>query len=94
MAGFYKTGETKKRPGVYMRIVNRGADAVSAEITIPAAPTPPELTEELIVSYRAGVVRLTLPLGCTVTHDGSGNVTLSGLESVVYDDEGNVTIGG
>ena len=94
MAGFYNTGEKKNRPGIYMRIVNRGADAARAAAPVPVTPEPPELTDELIVAYSAGVVTLTLPQGSTVTYDGAGTVTLTGLTSVSYDDEGNVTIGG
>lgn len=94
MAGFYNSGEQKMRPGVYLRIVNRGADAASEVAAAPVAPETPELTDELIVSYRAGVVTLTMPLGCTVTYDGNGTVTLSGLASVAYEDNGIVTIGG
>lgn len=94
MAGFYTDGERMRRPGVYLRIVNRGADAALAAAAAPVAPAPPELTDELTVAYAAGVVTLMLPLGCTVTHDGNGTVTLSGLTSVAYDDDGIVTIGG
>lgn len=94
MAILYTAGEKKNRPGVYMRIVNIGADAVQAAASTPVAPTPPERTDKLIVSYRAGVVRLTLPIGYTASHDGAGNVTLSGFAYAAYDGEGNVTIGG
>lgn len=91
---FYNVGEKKIRPGLYMRIVNRGTDAARAAAAVPVEPGTPELTDELIVAYSAGVVTLTLPKGSTVSYDGAGTVTLSGLESVAYDDEGNVTIGG
>lgn len=97
MAGFYNIGEKKNRPGLYMRIVNRGTDAARAAAAVPVEPEQPdhpELTDELTVAYSAGVVTLTLPKGSTVSYDGAGTVTLSGLESVAYDDEGNVTIGG
>lgn len=90
---FYKIGEKKNRPGVYLRFVNRGKDADTAAAA-PPVPAPPELTDELIVEYRAGVVTLMLPMGCTVSYDGAGTVTLSGLVSVAYDEEGIVTIGG
>lgn len=94
MAGLFNAGERKYRPGVYLRIVNRGADAAQAEIHAPVAPAPPELTDEMLVSYSAGVVTLTLPEGSTVSYDGAGTVTISGLtESVTYED-GTVTIGG
>ena len=94
MAGFYNIGEKKNRPGLYMRIVNRGTDAARAAAAVPVEPDQPELTDELTVAYSAGVVTLTLPKGSTVSYDGAGTVTLSGLASVAYDDEGNVTIGG
>lgn len=90
---FYKIGERKNRPGVYLRFVDRGKDAGKVAAA-PAKPEPPDLTDELIVEYRAGVVTLMLPIGCTVAYDGEGTVTLSGLESVAYEDDGIVTIGG
>lgn len=92
--GFYNIGERKNRPGVYLRIVNRGADAAQAEAAAPVAPAPPELTDEMIVSYRAGVVTLTLPEGSTVSYDGAGTVTISGLTEAVTYEDGSVTIGG
>lgn len=97
MAGFYNDRERKYRPGIYMRIVNRGTEAARAAAAVPVEPDQPdhpELTDELIVAYSAGIVTLTLPKGSTVSYDGAGTVTLAGLESVAYDDEGNVTIGG
>lgn len=95
MAGFYSEGERKRRPGVYMRIVNRGAAAAKAAAApAPVAPEPPELTDALTVEYRSGVVTLMLPLGSTVAYDGNGTVTLSGLTSVAYNEDGIVTIGG
>lgn len=99
MAIFYNAGEEKKRPGVYLRIVNRGAytDSIASDPVVPNYPEIPDTPDQddgLIVSYLSGVVTLTLPVGITVSHDGSGTVKLSGLRSVAYDDEGNVTIGG
>lgn len=100
MAGFYSDGERKRRPGVYLRIVNRGA--ASSAPTYPQVtptptppPTPPIETDGITVAYdSSGLVTLTIP-GCTVTHDGNGTVTLSGLTvPVTYDNAGNVTIGG
>lgn len=45
MAVVYNAGEKKVRPGVYMRIVNIGEDAVQAAASAPVTPppvTPPE----------------------------------------------------
>lgn len=94
MSMFYENGEKKNRPGLYLRIVNRGKDAARAAASVPVEPEMPELTDELTVAYTADVVTLTLPQGSTVSYDGAGTVTLTGLTSVTYDDEGNVTIGG
>lgn len=91
---FYKSGERKHRPGLYMRLVNRGTDTGRFVAVAPEEPEKPELSDDLIVSYGSGVVTITLPLGSTVSYDGNGNVTISGLTSAAYDDEGNVTIGG
>lgn len=101
MAGFYNEGERKKRPGVYLRIVNRGAaSSVPAYPPVIPTPTPPptppsEDTDVITVAYDAnGIVTLAIP-GCTVTYDGNSTVTLSGLTvPVTYDGAGNVTIGG
>lgn len=95
---FYKPGEQKLRPGVYIRIVNRGSDAAGVLPLTPVqpspTPTPPDETEGITVTYDgSGIVTLSIP-GCTVAYDGNGTVTLSGLASVEHDDNGNVTIGG
>lgn len=95
MAGFYNKGEQKRRPGVYLRIANRGDDK-SAPAYPQVTPTPPpsDDTEGITVVYdSSGLVKLSIP-GCTVTHGGNGTVTLSGLASVTHDNNGNVTIGG
>lgn len=97
MAAFYKPGEQKLRPGVYIRIVNRGSDAGGVLATIPVQPTPPPTppaeSDGITVAYTNGLVMLSIP-GCTVAYDGNGTVTLSGLASVECDDNGIVTIGG
>lgn len=98
MAAFYKPGEHKQRPGVYIRIVNSGSDSAGVLATIPVqptpTPTPPEETDGITVAYDGiSIVTLSIP-GCTVAYDGNGTVTLSGLASVEYDDNGIVTIGG
>ena len=93
---FYKPGEQKRRPGVYIRIVNRGADAVGVLTVTPVEPdpSPPIEIDGFTVLYdSSGAVALYIP-GCTVTDDGNGTVTLSGLTSAAYDDNGKVTIGG
>ena len=94
---FYHRGEQKKRPGVYIRIVNSGGSSSSAMNFPQVQPTPPtpDETDEISVGYNSsGIVTISIP-GCTVTHDGNGTVTLSGLTvPVTYDDNGNVTIGG
>ena len=89
---FFNPGERKNRPGVYLRIVNRGA--ASSEPYPQVTPAPPDETEGITVTYDdSGLVTLSIP-GCTVTTDGNGTVTLSGLTApVTYDDAGNVTIG-
>lgn len=68
---FYQIGEQKNRPGVYLRIANRGADIVTASplpVTPPQTPDsePPVETDGLLVSYDgSNVVTLTLPEGST-----------------------------
>lgn len=97
MAVFYKPGEQKRRPGVFIRIVNRGSDAAGVLPLTPIEPSPdpipPAETDGITVAYANGLVTLSIP-GCTVTYDGNGTVTLSGLSSVECDDNGIVTIGG
>ena len=91
---FYKPGEQKKRPGVYIRIVNRGADAAGVLSVTPEESDPPiEIDGFTVLHDSSGAVALYIP-GCTATYDGNGTVTLSGLTSAEYDDNGKVTIGG
>ena len=97
---FYNIGERKKRPGVYLRIVNRGADAAIAAVSLPVTPTPtpdpepPVETDGLMVSYDgSSVVTLTLPEGSTVSY-ADGTVTIAGLTEAVSYADGIVTIGG
>ena len=99
MAGFFYDGERKQRPGVYLRIMNRGAESTAPAyqlVTPTPPPTPPsEDTDGITVAYD-GISHVTLSIpGCTVTHDGNGTVTLSGITVLVTDDgNGNITIGG
>ena len=99
MSVFFNDGERKQRPGVYLRIVNRGADSTAPayqQVTPTPPPSPPsDDTDGITVFYDAsGLVTLSIP-GCTVTHDGNGTVTLSGITvPVTHDDNGIVTIGG
>lgn len=89
--GFYNIGE-KTRPGVYLRIVNRGADSGDAAAIVQ--PTPPVETDGLMVSYDgSGIVTLTLPEGSTVSY-ADGTVTIAGLTEPVSYADGIVTIGG
>ena len=97
---FYTPGEQKKRPGVYLRIVNRGADSSEpAAIVEPIPPVtppddPPVETDGLMVSYDgSSVVTLTLPAGSTVSY-ADGTVTIAGLDAAVSYADGIVTIGG
>jgi hypothetical protein len=96
---FFKTGERKKRPGVYLRIMNRGAASSEPAAIVQPTPIPPVIPPDdpdgITVAYdSSGLVTLSIP-GCTVTHDGNGTVTLSGLTVPVTDDgNGNITIGG
>ena len=89
--------ELVKRPGLHLRIINRGDAAEPAAIVQPT-PIPPIIPPDdpdgITVAYDSGLVILSIP-GCTVTHDGNGTVTLSGLTVPVTDDgDGNITIGG
>ena len=97
MAGFYNDGEQKRRPGVYIRIVNGGDDiSAPAYPQVTPEPTPPTGdTDGITVAYDAsGLATLAVP-GGTVTHDGKGTVTLScPTMTVTNDGAGNVTIGG
>lgn len=99
---FFKPGERKKRPGVYLRIVNRATGSVEAEIPQvtptptppPVTPDPPVETDGLMVSYDgSGIVTLTLPAGSTVSY-ADGTVTIAGLTEAVSYADGIVTIGG
>lgn len=97
---FFKPGERKKRPGVYLRIVNRGAASSEPAAIVQPTPIPPVIPPDdpdgITVAYNSTsrLVVLNIP-GCTVTHDGNGTVTLSGLTVPVTDDDnGNITIGG
>ena len=99
---FFTPGEQKVRPGVYLRIVNRGADSGDvASLPVTPTPTPPPITPDppadtdgLMVSYDgSGVVTLTLPAGSTVSY-ADGTVTIAGLAEAVSYADGIVTIGG
>lgn len=96
---FFQPGEKKVRPGVYLRIVNRGADSAEPAAIVQPTPIPPVIPPEdpngITVAYdSSGIVTLSIP-GCTVTHDGNGTVTLSGITvPVTHDNNGTVTIGG
>lgn len=95
---FYNSGERKNRPGVYLRIVNRGEAAAPAVASLPVTPTPdpepPVETDGLMVSYDgSSVVTLTLPEGSTVSY-ADGTVTIAGLTEAVSYADGIVTIGG
>lgn len=96
---FFTPGEKKIRPGVFVRIVNRGADSGDVAAIVEPTPIPPVIPPEdpngITVAYdSSGIVTLSIP-GCTVTHDGNGTVTLSGITVPVTDDgNGNITIGG
>lgn len=96
---FYTPGERKARPGVYLRIVNRGADSSEPAAIVeptppPITPDPPVETDGLMVSYDGGgVVTLTLPEGSTVSY-ADGTVTIAGLTEDVSYADGIVTIGG
>lgn len=97
---FFKPGERKKRPGVYLRIVNRGAASSEPAAQVTPTPIPPVIPPEdpdgITVAYSSTsrLVTLNIP-GCTVSYDGNGTVTLSGLTVPVMDDgNGNITIGG
>lgn len=56
MAGFYNAGEKKLRPGVYMRIVNIGEDAVQAAASTPVAPKPPQPSKICLLKDSRGVL--------------------------------------
>ena len=53
---FYKSGESKRRPGVYMRFVNRNVDAVA---TAPVTPPYPEPSKNILLKDRNGVLLKT-----------------------------------
>lgn len=96
---FFKPWERKKRPGVYLRIVNRGAASSESAAIVQPTPIPPVIppdddTDGLMVSYDgSGVVTLTLPVGSTVSY-ADGTVTIAGLTEAVSYADGIVTIGG
>lgn len=91
---FYKSGEQKIRPGVYLRVANRGTISATAFNPVPPMPDPPVETDGLMVSYDGvSVVTITLPNGYTVSY-ADGTVTLAGLTEAVSHKDGIVTIGG
>ena len=99
---FFTPGEKKIRPGVFVRIVNRGVDVGDvAAMPVTPTPTPPPIppdppveTDGLMVSYDgSSVVTLTLPKGSTVSY-ADGTVTIAGLTEAVSYADGIVTIGG
>ena len=53
---FYKRGESKRRPGVYMRFVNRGKDWAEA---VPVTPSDPALSQKMLLKDRNGVLLKT-----------------------------------
>lgn len=99
---FFKPGERKKRPGVYLRIINRGADNAEPAAIVEPTPIPPVIPPDdppveadgLMVSYDGrSVVTLTLPEGSTVSY-ADGTVTIAGLDAAVSYADGIVMIGG
>lgn len=92
---FYHIGERKERPGVYLRIVNRGTVSYAPAYPPVTPPAPPDETEGITVAYDGrGLVTLSIPRG-TVSYDDNGIVTLSIPDCTVsYDGNGTVTIGG
>lgn len=96
---FFRKGERKTRPGVYLRIMNRGAASSEPAAIVQPTPIPPVIppdddTDGLMVSYDgSGVVTLTLPEGSTVSY-ADGTVTIAGLDADVSYADGIVTIGG
>ena len=53
---FYKSGESKHRPGVYMRFVNRGKDWDEA---VPVTPSYPDPSQKMLLKDRTGVLLKT-----------------------------------
>lgn len=99
---FFRKGERKTRPGVYLRIMNRGAASSEPAAIVQPTPIPPVVppddppveTDGLMVSYDgSSVVTLTLPEGTTVSY-ADGTVTIAGLTEAVSYADGIVTIGG
>lgn len=86
---------TPKRPGVYRTIVNLGHDIFSAIKAAQSSTGGESGGGSLTVTYDAETktVIVTAP-GVTVTHDGAGTVTITGLTAAVSHDGGTVTIGG
>ena len=59
---FYKRGESKRRPGVYLRLVNRNVDAAGAVATAPVtppSPSYPEPSQNMLLKDRNGVLLKT-----------------------------------
>lgn len=100
MAMFYKPGEEKERPGVYIQIIDRGVDGEDVEfgsLVRPNEPPPPKFdTDGITVSYDATSKTATLFIpGGIVSTDGNGTVILLGVPAPAsYDDNGNAKIGG
>ena len=86
----YSSGR-EKRPGIYRSIANIGRDIFSAIKT--AQSSSGEVDGGLTVTYDAETktVIVTAP-GATVSHDGAGTVTITGLTAA--HDGSTVTIGG
>ena len=53
---FFKSGESKRRPAVYMRFVNRGKDLA---VAVPVTPSYPDPSQKMLLKDRNGVLLKT-----------------------------------
>jgi len=90
MSVFFTKGESKKRPGIYRRIVNIGKTNIFKAST---SGWTPEWDDGLTVLYDQGKKSLKLESGrMTVTYNGIDTVTVKGLSH--SHNASAVTIGG
>ena len=59
MAGFFYDGERKPRPGVYLRIMNRGADSTAPAYPQVTPTLPPAPSKTMLLKDSSGVLLKT-----------------------------------
>ena len=83
MAGFYKQGERKLRPGVYTRIVNIGDVGMVATPSQPPAPDGDDEERIMLLVNEEGVL---YPVGPALSlgDDGTMAIVSDAVNAIVY----------